>query len=103
MMRDIAAGVLRDLHLPYAITLISGGASHNYEIVMYDESRDSHFSIRLHWDPEASTESVADNIRTQLRMRLAALSSGEEQFGERKPLRGGAEANKRRQPMSKTG
>ena len=33
-MREIVHSALRALNLDYAITLISGGASRNYEVVM---------------------------------------------------------------------
>lgn len=46
-MREIARAALRELDLDYAITLISGGASRNYEIVLWDKPGDSYFSIRL--------------------------------------------------------
>ena len=71
-MRDVAHAVLRELDLDYRITLVSGGESGNYEIVMWDRPRNSYFSIRFRWTSEMSREVVAEVIRTQLRQRSAA-------------------------------
>ena len=43
-MRDIANSILAELDLDYQITLISGGESGDYEIVMWDRPRNSYFS-----------------------------------------------------------
>ena len=40
-MREIARAALRELDLDYVITLVSGGASRNYEIVLWNKPRDS--------------------------------------------------------------
>ena len=87
-MREIARGVLLELDLDYAITLVSCGASRNYEIVMWDKPRDSYFSIRLNWDG-LSRANMTDQIKAQLRGRLAALRHGGaiSGFGECKPRR----------------
>ncbi len=84
-MREIAAAAIRDLDLDYAITLVSGGASRNYEIVMWDKPHNTYFSIRLNWEASASRDVVASRIKTQLRERLACFERGRRRFGERAP------------------
>ena len=86
-MREMALAALRDLDLDYSITLISGGASRNYEIVMWDKPRNSYFSVRLNWRPEATASIVTADIKTQLRQRLAALESGRNLPHDRRPVR----------------
>ena len=88
-MREIVRAALRELDLDYAITLVSGGASRNYEIVMWDKSRDSYFSIRLNWVHGLSHENLTDKIKEQLTGRLAALRYGGDisGFGECRPRR----------------
>ena len=88
-MREIARAALLELHLDYAITLVSGGASRNYEIVMWDKLRDSYFTIRLNWNDRLSRANVADKIKKQLSARLAAFRSGGTIRGldERRPRR----------------
>ena len=83
----MALTALRELGLDYSITLISGGASRNYEIVMWDKPRNSYFSVRLNWRPEAPPSVVTSDIKTQLRKRLAALESGRTFPHDRRPLR----------------
>ena len=85
-MREIVLAALRELNLDYSITLISGGASCNYEIVMWDKPRNSYFSVRLNWRPEVSASVVTTDIKSQLRTRLAALESGRNLPYDRKPL-----------------
>ena len=89
-MRDIARSALRELDLDYAITLVSSGASRNYEIVMWDKPRNSYFSIRVHWEPGLSREQMTERVVQQLTGRLAAWRSGDvSDFGERRPRRYG--------------
>ena len=89
-MREVARTALRKLDLDYAITLISCGASHNYEIVMFDKQRDSYFSIRVHWEIGLSREQRTEHVVQQLTARLVALRSGDvSSFGERSPRRYG--------------
>jgi hypothetical protein len=40
-MREVARSALRTLNLDYAITKISGGPNKDYEIVMWDQPRNS--------------------------------------------------------------
>ena len=85
-MRDIARSALRELDLDYVITLVSSGASRNYEIVMWDQPRNSYFSIRVHWEPGLSREQMTERVVQQLAGRLAAWRSGRcQHFGERRP------------------
>ena len=86
-MRKIAMTVLQQLDLDYGVTLVSGGASGKYEIVMWDKPRDSYFSIRLIWERDAPTTTVAEQIKAQLRQRLAVLHSSCDGFAERRPRR----------------
>ncbi len=89
-MRELAHSALRELNLDYAITLISGGASQNYEIVMWDKPRNSYFSIRVHWETGLSREHMTERIVQQLTRRLAAWRAGSaSSFGERRPRRYG--------------
>ena len=71
-MRSVALAVLRELGLDYRITLVSGGESGNYEIVMWDRPRNSYFSVRFKWHTGMANEAVASLIRTELRERMAA-------------------------------
>ena len=85
-MRDIARSALCELKLDYAITLVSSGASQNHEIVMWDKSRNSYFSIRVHWEVGLSREHMTERVVQQLTGRLAAWRSGDvSNFGERSP------------------
>ena len=90
-MRDAAHSALRELNLDYTITLIAGGASHNYEIVMWDKPRNSYFSIRVRWEPGFSRPHMTERVVQQLTERLAAWRAGRVgHFGERRPRRYGA-------------
>ena len=71
-MREIVHSALRALNLDYAITLISGGASKNYEIVMWDQPRNSFFSIRVRWETGLSREQMTQRVVQQLADRSAA-------------------------------
>jgi len=82
-MRDIADTILPELGLDYRITLVSGGESGNYEIVMWDRPRNSYFSVRVTRTGEASHDDIADSIRVQLRQRIAAHSLSD----DRRPVR----------------
>ena len=73
-MKQVALDVVKKLKLNYAVTLISRGETGRCEIVMWDRSRDSYFSVRLRWCAETSVENLAREIETQLRQRLAVLS-----------------------------
>ena len=84
-MREIAAIALRELDLDYLVTYVSGGASRNYEIVMWDKPHNTYFSIRLTRDPTASPEALIDQIKHQLRERLDCFARGRNQFAERAP------------------
>ena len=87
-MRQIALEVVEKLRLNYTITLISGGESGKFEIVMWDQPRDSYFSLRLRLTPDTSDEHVAQEIEDQLRQRLTELNSRtDSDFGERHPVR----------------
>ena len=70
-MKDVAVAVLSELNLDYTITLVSGGESGNYEIVMWDRPRNSYFSVRFKWTPQMSRVAIADDIRVQLLQRIA--------------------------------
>ena len=88
VMRDMARSALRDLDLDYVVTLVSGGKSCNYEIVMWDKPRDSYFTIRVTWDAGLSRQRMTQRVTQQLTARLAALRSGDaSRFDERRPLR----------------
>ena len=82
-MRDVVHSSLRELNLDYAITSISVGASHNYEIVMWDKHRNSYFSIRVHWETGLSREHITERVVQQLTGRLAAWRAFRS-FGERR-------------------
>ena len=86
-MRQIASAAIQELQLDYTVTLVSGGASKNVEIVIWDKTRDSYFSLRLACEPGTPSETIATRIKDQLRRRLAALQSGSDTFRERRPLR----------------
>ncbi len=89
-MRAIARSALRELDLDYVITLVSSGASRNYEVVMWDQPRNSYFSIRVHWEPGLSREQMTGRVVQQLTERLATWRSrGVSRFGERRPRRYG--------------
>jgi hypothetical protein len=76
-----------DLNVDYAITLISGGKSRNYEIVMWDRPGDSDFTIRVTWDAGLSRQRMTERVTQRLASRLAALrSSDRSRFDERRPL-----------------
>ncbi len=82
-MRDIANSILAELDLDYQITLISGGESGDYEIVMWDRPRNSYFSLRLEGTTERPPDMVAESIRAQLRERIAAHTLSD----DRRPVR----------------
>ena len=87
-MRDVAHSALRALHLDYAITSISVGASHNYEVVMWDKHRNNYLSIRTRWETGFSREQMTAAVVQQLARRLAewrAWRGG--RFGERRRAR----------------
>ncbi len=85
-MKEVAHSALRKLELDYAINSISVGASHNYEIVMWDKPRNSHFSLRVHWETGLSRERMTERVVQQLTERLAAWRAGRvRSFGERRP------------------
>ena len=84
-MREIAEAVIQALHLDYMVTFVSGGASRNYEIVMWDRPHNTYFSIRLTWEPDTPRDTLAGRIEAQLRERLACYESGGREFGERAP------------------
>ena len=86
-MRKIASAAIQELHLDYAVTMVSSGASKNVEIVIWDKARDSYFSLKLACEPGTPAETIATRIKDQLRRRLAALHSGSDTFRERRPLR----------------
>ena len=71
-MREIVHSALRALNLDYAITLISGGASRNYEVVMWDQPRNSFFSIRVCWETGLSRKEMTRRVVQQLTERSAA-------------------------------
>ena len=87
-MRDVAHHVLRELGLDYTITLVSGGESGNYEIVMYDRSYGSYFTVKLKWDRDVPTDDLAGVIRAHLRKRLAS----DDRTSDRRPVRRGSAA-----------
>ena len=87
-MRDVAHHVLRELGLDYAVTLVSGGESGNYEIVMYDRSHGSYFTVKLKWDRDVPTDDLAGVIRAHLRKRLAS----NDRTSDRRPSRRGSAA-----------
>ncbi len=90
-MREVAHSALRILNLDYDITLISGGASNDYEIVMWDKPRNSHFSIRVRWEPGLSREDMTDRVVQQLAERSAAWRLADVRgFAERRRRRSGA-------------
>ena len=84
-MRENATSAVRELGLDYAVTFVSGGASRNYEIVMWDKPHNTYFSIRLGWDPSTPREAIAGRIKQELRVRLDTFRSGRRPFGERSP------------------
>ncbi len=83
-MRDMARSALCDLHLDYAITLISSGKSRNYEIVLWDKPRDSYFTIRVTWDAGLARQQMTERVTQQLTSRLATGDGS--RFDERRPL-----------------
>ena len=85
-MRELTAAVVRELDLDDGVTLVSGGASRNYEIVMWDRPHNTYFSIRLNWDPHTPDDALADGIKRQLLERLNGVRRGRRQFAERSPL-----------------
>lgn len=85
-MREIAAAALRELDLDYSVTYVSGGASRNYEIVMWDKPHNSYFSIRLTREPDTSAEVLVGRIKHQLRERLDSFHTRRGRFGERTPV-----------------
>ncbi len=90
VLRYMARSALRDLDLDYVVTLISGGRSRNYEIVMWDKPRDSYFTIHVKWDARLSRERMTQRVTQQLTSRLAALRAGDaSRFDERRPSRYG--------------
>lgn len=85
-MRDIADTILRELGLDYRITLVSGGESGNYDIVMRDRPRNSYFSVRVARTNEASGDVIADSIRAQLRQRITAHRVSDDRHPVRRRL-----------------
>ena len=85
-MREIAGQVVRELGLDYAVTLVSGGESGNYEIVMCDRPHGSYFTLKLRWEQTDPVENLAETIRSRLQERLASNS----RELDRRPVRGGA-------------
>ena len=84
-MREIAGRVVRELGLDYTVTLVSGGESGKYEIVMCDRPRESYFTLKLTWDRNDSLENLADVIRARLHERL----SSHDRASDRRPVRRG--------------
>jgi len=82
-MREVAQRVVDELDLDYAITMVSGGESGNYEIVMWDRPRNSYFSVRFSWSPDLAEDVVATMIRNQLHERIAS----HDLVGDRRPVR----------------
>lgn len=74
-MKQVALDVLTSLGLNYVVTLISLGESDRCEIVMWDRSRDSYFSIRVRSPATMSENYVAKEIEGLFRQRLTALDA----------------------------
>ena len=87
-MRNVAHHVVRELGLDYAITLVLGGESGNYEIVMYDRPHGSYFTVKLKWDRGVAQDDLAGVIRAHLRERLAS----NDRTSDRRPIRRGSAA-----------
>lgn len=51
LMRELVAAVVRELDLDDVVSLVSGRASLNYEIVMWGRPHNTYFSSRLNWGP----------------------------------------------------
>lgn len=68
-MRNMAQAVVHELELDYAITMVSGGESGKYEIVMWDRPRNSYFSVRVDWRDGMTTEAVKSEVRRALQQR----------------------------------
>ena len=89
-MREVVRSALRTLDLDYAITSISAGASKDYEIVMWDKPRNSHFSIRVRWESGRSREDMIERVVQQLTERSAAWRIADLRgFSQRRRRRGG--------------
>ena len=89
-MREIAGRAIQELDLDYTVTLVSGGATKNFEIVIWDKPRGSYFSLSLTCEPGTPADTMVARIKGQLNKRLAALRFGNSTFRERKPQRTGA-------------
>ena len=63
-MRKIASEAIQELQLDYAVTLVSGGASKNVEIVIWDKTRDSYFSLKLACEPGTPAETTLPVSKT---------------------------------------
>ena len=88
-MREVAHHVLRELGLDYTVTLVSGGESGNYEIIMCDKPRGSWFTLKLKWTGDVAADDLAGIIRTRLHERLAS----KDRHGDRRPGRRGRLSN----------
>ncbi len=89
-MREVALSALRQLDLNYAITSISGGAGQDYEIVLWDQPRNSHFSSRVPGETGLSREQMTERVVQQLTERQAEWRTVPvRRFGERRPRRYG--------------
>ena len=71
-VKELAQRVLNELELDYAVTLVSGGESGNYEIAMWDRPHDTYFSLKLKWPRGTPADALAGDIRNQLEQRLAS-------------------------------
>ena len=90
-MREVARSALRTLNLDYAITKISGGPNKNYEIVMWDQPRNSYFSIRVCWEAGLSREQLTQRVVQQFAERPAAWRIADVRgFSSRRRRRHGA-------------
>ena len=87
-MREVAQRVFRELGLDYRVTLVSGGESGNYEIVMCDRPHRSYFTLKIKWDRDLAADDLAGVIRSRLHERLASNASQ----GDRRPVRRGSAA-----------
>ena len=87
-MKQVATDVVRRLGLNYVVTMVSQGESGNCEIVMWDKPLNSYFSVRLRRCAETSVGGLEQEIESQLRHRLAVLSSGAlKGLADRRPRR----------------
>ena len=63
-MRKVASEAIQELQLDYTVTLVSGGASKNVEIVIWDKTRDSYFSLKLACEPGTPAETTLPVSKT---------------------------------------